>query len=136
MADNDSHKKPKPPERATVSARISADRKSAILRLLSERGSVGIRLELPELEDFIQNVAKVRALLEEAVPVSVDPGSRVHVVLSPLWTVSANSGIERSPGILVSLRHPGFGWLSFVLARPDARRFGEAIAAFSQRETE
>lgn len=73
-------------------------------------------------EQHAHNVAKWRALLKDEVARDLDPGSRLEAIVDPVWRVSGHRVPE---GRILSLRHPGFGWLSFVLPDKEAAALAE-----------
>jgi hypothetical protein len=86
-----------------------------------------INLATPELEQVIHQLAGHRAMHADEVPRDLDPGARLNAVVDPVWRVAGH----RTPqGRLLALRHPGLGWLSFVI--PDHEAW--AIACWLTRE--
>ncbi|MGF7005790.1 hypothetical protein [Aminobacter sp. BE322] len=77
------------------------------------------------LEGIIHALAHVRAKMTEEVSPTLDPGARLEAVPSPAWRVpGTHSGAE---GVLLALRHPGLGWLGFLLDEPRSRELGRAL---------
>ena len=65
-------------------------------------------LSAAELDELIGRAAARRAALEPAQPTL--PPERAEAVLNPAWHTSPLPN-----GVLFMLRHPGLGWLGFVL---------------------
>ncbi len=65
-------------------------------------------LSATELDDLIARAAKRRAELEPAQ--SAQPPAQSEAILNPAWHTSPLPN-----GVLFMLRHPGLGWLAFVL---------------------
>jgi hypothetical protein len=66
-----------------------------------------------DLDALIESAAKRRALLEPAVP-RERPQREIQITVNPAW---ATQSIEL--GALMQFRHPGLGWVSFVLSPQD-----------------
>ena len=81
-----------------------------------------IILDASELEGLIWQLAGHRENMAEAVTPSLDASSRLVALVNPVWQTAKRHPPE---GKALALRHPGFGWLSFVFPRAEA----EAIAA-------
>jgi hypothetical protein len=73
-------------------------------------------------EKHIHDVARHRAELAEQVTPELDPGSRLEAIIDPIWRVQ---GYRLTEGRLLSFRHPGLGWLSFVLPDKEAVSIAE-----------
>ena len=65
-------------------------------------------LSSAELDELIAQAGKRRAELEPAQ--SAQPPEQAEAVFTPAWHTSPLPN-----GVLFMLRHPGFGWLGFVL---------------------
>lgn len=65
-------------------------------------------LSAAELDELIARAAERRAALEPAPP--AQPPEKAEAVLNPAWHTSPLPN-----GVLFMLRHPGLGWLGFVL---------------------
>lgn len=87
---------------------------------------VGFSLEAPEIDRLIGLLGVARAQMLDAVPATLDPGSRVPATLAPAWRLPATAS-RAEHGLI--LRHPGFGWLGFVLSPAQARSLSQALAA-------
>lgn len=78
--------------------------------------------DAPELDDFIHVLGRVRSGLDQEVTPELDPNARVEGVAYPPIVCR-----EQPEGFEMIWRHPGYGWLSFVLG-PEARKaLGEAL---------
>ena len=66
------------------------------------------QLSAAELDELIARAAERRAKLEPAQP--AQPPEKAEAVLNPAWHTSPLPN-----GVLFMLRHPGLGWLGFVL---------------------
>jgi hypothetical protein len=65
-------------------------------------------LSAAELDDLIARAAARRATLEPAQP--AQPPEKAEAIVNPAWHTSPLPN-----GVLFMLRHPGLGWLGFVL---------------------
>jgi hypothetical protein len=73
-------------------------------------------------EQHIHDVASHRAQLKDEVTPDLDPGARLIALIDPVWRVPP----ERLPeGRILCFRHPGLGWLSFVLPDKEAAAIAE-----------
>lgn len=79
-------------------------------------------LEAPELDALIASLAQTRAGLADTVPVNLDPNSRLPAVPDPAYQVGQLSGTK-----CLDLRHPGLGWLRFVLPAEEAQKIAQAL---------
>lgn len=74
-----------------------------------------------EMDGLIHTLGRLRSGLPEAVNPEIDPNARVEAIPSPA-IVMRDQGEE---GFEILIRHPGYGWLSFLLSDQAC----EAIAA-------
>jgi hypothetical protein len=73
-------------------------------------------------EDHIDHVSRVRSQLADEVPQKLDPGSRLELLVGPNVAVQQTEG-----GVALAIRHPGLGWLGFLLSPEQARGLAEAL---------
>ncbi len=113
------------PRRADIRLNLAPD--GSGLHIAFDRADhklVGFTLEAPELDRLIALLGAARAELAERVPAELEPGARVPATFAPAWQVSETG----TPGThAVMLRHPGFGWLGFVLLGHEARALAESL---------
>ena len=81
-----------------------------------------IELDAATLEDHIHKLAAHRSRLAEEVPRDLDPGSWLEALIDPIWRFP---GQRSEHGRILALRHPGLGWLSFILPDKEARAMAE-----------
>jgi hypothetical protein len=73
-------------------------------------------------EKHIHDMARHRAALSDPVAPDLDPGARLEAQIDPAWRIPP----YRYPqGRLLCLRHPGLGWLSFVLPDKESQAIAE-----------
>lgn len=102
---------------------VSEDRQSAVINLLQDGVALGhIIYDASTLEQFIHQLAALRASLPEQVAPTLDPGSRIDAQIAPAWQIPA---VKSEHGRLLLLRHPGLGWLGFALGDKHAAEIAE-----------
>ncbi len=112
-------------DRMAIKSFADAAREHVTIELWLNDTPLGhIHLEASDAEQFIHELAKHRASLREKVTPMLDPGARLDAIIDPAWHVSA----QKDGGHVLALRHPGFGWLSFVLSDEDAKEVAKALA--------
>jgi hypothetical protein len=77
-----------------------------------------------QLEAMIQELSDLREALAPQVPASIAGGQRMFVTPEPIWDVS---GEIRDDGKVLLLRHPGIGWLGFIIPHDDCRRLAKKL---------
>jgi hypothetical protein len=104
---------------------ISPDQRTATIVLRMQDDPLGhMILDAAGLELLIKNLAGARAVMEEPVGREIAPGTELVSVLDPAWRTRSPPH-PSIPGPLLALRHPGFGWVSFVLPDNEARSLGQ-----------
>jgi hypothetical protein len=128
--ENDDRRRP-------LFARLSDDKHSVGLEVRDEKQR-RVELGAVELDALIRTLGDLRAQMINVVPMELLPGTQMMMIIDPKWRT------ERSPhpavkGVLLMLRHIGFGWLSFLLPYHEARSLGrwlnENAAAADQPPT-
>jgi hypothetical protein len=109
---------------------FDSDRKTTTLNLVVEKQpATKIVLGPRELDTLIAHLGEARARLQESVPFQPphsQPGVPVRdlMVLNPAWRTEAPVHPSLN-GITLRLRHPGFGWLTFLLPWHEVKNLGE-----------
>jgi hypothetical protein len=85
------------------------------------------------VEQHIDALAEIRGQLEPPVPESLPHDQPVHVTHDPIWLLYA---FPQCGGFMLHLRHPGVGWLHFVLSEANAGRLALAILNPQHRDNE
>jgi hypothetical protein len=93
-----------------------------------EKAWAHITLELPEFIEHIKKLAGLRTLFAEQVPADIDPGTRIEAINDPGWIVHAKNPGLPAGTVLLHLRHPGLGWLSFAIPAHEAKAMSETLA--------
>jgi hypothetical protein len=105
--------------------RVATDgmREHVILELWMDGRPLGhIQFDGATAEKHIHDVGRHRANLSDPVTPTLEPGARLEALVDPAW----RSPEYRLPeGRILSLRHPGLGWLTFVLPDKEAAAIAE-----------
>ena len=111
--------------RMTLKCGLDQDKDAVLLQIEEEENPVAhMFLDGASAETVIHDIARYRAMLSEQVSPTLDPGSRLEFVADPVWRLS-----ERSPcGRILTLRHPGFGWLAFAIPDKEAASIADLLA--------
>lgn len=104
---------------------VSDDKKLTTITLYNgEENSGSISVTAAELDNFITDLARVRMSMTDEVPREISSGIPLEAIIDPAWRTRPlpHPGI---PGPLLCLRHPGFGWLGFILPNQEAINLGQ-----------
>jgi hypothetical protein len=74
--------------------------------------------------ELIHELSDLRTELAPQVPTSIPTGQRHFVTPEPLWDVSIE---VRDDGRVLMIRHPGIGWLGFILPQADCDRLAKKL---------
>lgn len=105
----------------------SAREKVVLNVLVDDSNAVSAEFSASETEDLMEKIAFARAALKEEVISELDPMAKMKfTVMDPAWRTSADIAARdtEAEGILLALRHTGFGWLSFFLPYKEAGALG------------
>lgn len=83
-------------------------------------------MEAPELEECIAMLSQARAMLADQVPEDLDFGTRLTALVDPRWR---HPGSQPPEGKVLSLRHPGLGWITFVFPEHEAQAIADYLSA-------
>ncbi len=105
----------------------SAKHKVVLNVFIDHSNAVTAELSAPEAEDLMEKIAFARAALKEEVAPELDPNARMKFTIAdPAWRTGTDivpHDVE-GDGVLLALRHTGYGWLSFLLPHKEARALG------------
>lgn len=106
----------------------NGSRKKVILNMVID-GTDAVSAELvpPEADALIEQLGFARASLEEPVTADLKPHEELgFAVVDPAWKTSTEimSDASRVDGLSLALRHPGYGWLCFLLPHKEAKALG------------
>ena len=114
-----------------LNAVLSKDRNTATFVLMINGQSLGhITLEESDVEDLIHRAAVIRASMAEPIPGEIEPTARLVVAYNPMWKIKIPEN-SLKPGVLLTFRHPGFGWLTNLLPRNEAQKLGQSLLSLS-----
>lgn len=98
----------------SISLHSEDDAESVTLQLNKDGDSLGyIILSGADLEQLAGELASARASLSPQVALEPEPGF-ASPVQSPIWKTALSHSAE-GECVVLALRHPGLGWLSFRL---------------------
>jgi hypothetical protein len=80
-------------------------------------------LDAAEMDSLIARLGEIRSRMVDEVPKEIAPGSKLMMVLDPIWRTETppHPGLN---GLILRLRHPGFGWLVFLSPFHEAAAMG------------
>lgn len=112
-----------PPPRMSLVVFPSDEDETLIIQLERDDEVLGeVELDGAAAEDHIEHVSRVRSQLADEVPEKLDPGSRLELLVAPNVAVQETDG-----GVALAVRHPGLGWLGFLLSVEQARSLAAAL---------
>ena len=119
-----------------VNVTLNDDKSTARIDLLTGGNpATDIELQPAELDAVLAALGEARAVMRD--PISFLPpderGGREILVLDPAWRTHSQLHPSLS-GILLMLRHNGFGWLSFLLPHHEARSLGDWLIQNAQHQ--
>jgi hypothetical protein len=91
-----------------------------------------IALDAASLERLIHLLSECRAGLAQDVPREYIPSNVPGVVIDPTWAVLAQPSDRNK---VLALRHPGLGWLPFVLPEHQQAAISKVLAAMPPSTT-
>jgi hypothetical protein len=121
-------------DRVTVT--LNEDKSAATIDMLTDmKPATQIELQASELDAVLAVLGEARAIMRDKVPVETPDvrGARELMVLDPAWRTDPQLHPSLS-GIILRLRHPGFGWLTFLVPHHEARSLGNWLVQNSQAQ--
>jgi hypothetical protein len=117
-----------------LSLNLSDDKSSATLALLRDgKAANEISLRPAQLDLIIAKLGEARAVMSEQVPPQPpqDAGTRELAVIDPIWRTDPplHAGLD---GVVLRLRHPGFGWVTFILPHNEAVSLGKWLCEYEE----
>lgn len=89
-----------------------------------------VTLTAGQVETLITTLADMRGNMSPPVDTKVSRELPPRALHDPDWTHDITEDSESLPGMLLRVRHPGMGWLPFLLRPESARLLGASIAEF------
>lgn len=129
-----SEETPYPKGRCGLRVRAAPGGNVCLFEIVDRRGRAlaHVALEVPELDSLVRLLADLRAGLDDPVPASLDPGARLVALVDPLWQAKLPSSPDAPDGVTLALRHPGLGWLGFLLPPCEAAALGQSLTQLAQ----
>lgn len=125
---------PNPSKPMRLDMALAPDRQTATLEMAMNETVLGhIVLDAASVEGLISSLANVRASMAEPVTPEIDPGTELRCIIDPIWRTRIPPH-PSVPGPLLALRHPGLGWLSFILPDTEARALGQWLMEHARPE--
>lgn len=113
--------------RMTLATGISEDGQTAVIEMHEDGKPLAhMFVDASSLEEVIERLGDLRAHMAEGVPLDLDPCSRIKATSFPSWRIpDTHSGPDGT--VLFALRHPGLGWIGYILDEATARGQGRAL---------
>jgi hypothetical protein len=112
------------PPNVSLNTFLSEDRQRATLEIHADGTPLAHAIfDPPEFEQLIETLAALRAGMVDEVPREIDPGSRLAAIVDPVWRELP----DHDDGKVLSLRHPGFGWLTFLIPWHEATHIAQQL---------
>lgn len=89
---------------------LSEDGLSLKLTMPTSPIPVEMSLSADEIDDLLRGLAAARSTMRDQVPLTLEPSFIATAIADPAWRMSRS---EYGPTL--TLRHPGFGWQTYVL---------------------
>lgn len=83
-------------------------------------------LDAAEVDGLIEELGKIRAHMQPAVATQPSRTHQYLLEIDPFWYIERNPLFD---GIVLFLRHTGFGWTGFAIPTESLARMKEAIAS-------
>lgn len=81
-----------------------------------------LALDAAAVTGLIDKLVSLRAGMSEQVSATLKVGERLNAVSNPAWVVNAHGESQ-----VLALRHPGHGWVSFLLPQQEATDLAGAL---------
>ena len=117
-----------------LSLNLSDDKSTATVGLLRDgKTATEITLHPAELDLIIAKLGEARAVMSEQIPTQPpqDAGRRELAVIDPVWRTDPplHTGLD---GVILRLRHLGYGWLTFILPHNEALSLGKWLCEYEE----
>lgn len=84
-----------------------------------------LTLDLADVEALIAGLAQLRMAMTPEIVREVPESAHRTGVLGPPWAVARHPSAKEKT---LFVRHPGFGWVTFVLPPEEAQKMGNALS--------
>ncbi len=95
--------------------------------LLLKVGEHRVLLDAVELDELIEQLSALRSDILPETPSEPSPTHQYVIETAPHWQTACNPLLD---GLIVFLRHSGYGWAGFGMPRASIERLAEIIAPF------
>jgi len=113
-------------DRMKVTIETDKRRDNLAIELARDGKSLGrVIFAASDVEALLLSIAEVRSSLREQVIPELEPKFRIATVEEPAWRISNPTPDGRR---MLALRHPGFGWLGFLLDRDRANAISRGLS--------
>ena len=103
--------------------RLNEAKDGVILELIENEKPLGwISFPTEDFDNLIAGLARMRVEMTPPVAPTLDPGSRVEPLKNPAWRIPDPCPED---GRVLVLRHPGHGWLGFLIPWDQAAEMAE-----------
>jgi hypothetical protein len=110
-----------------TSLSMSPDLRSLVIN--SETPVTQIMFSDGALDDFITQIGQIRAAITPEVPRTTLPS--VSIIAAPVWHLGPN---QNNNGLLLAIRHPGYGWIGMNLNPADAENLSRELHKQAQAQ--
>ncbi|MFM0687295.1 hypothetical protein PQQ77_15045 [Paraburkholderia strydomiana] len=112
-------------ESGPVAVTLTDNRDSLAIGIPSTgEGATHLSLMAHEVDALIMRLAELRASMKVAVPNELSSPSRLIAQLDPAWRTRHEVHPD-AQGILLKLRHSGYGWQAYLLPYHEAQALGQ-----------
>lgn len=111
---------------------LADDRKSVLVTFPSTP-PVALKLDALEIDSMLSNLAEFRAQMADQHPKDFALGQKVVAVFDPLWATELDALLGDS---LLHFRHPGFGWLHFLISKHEAVKLAGILQVQAEAQPE
>lgn len=115
---------------------LSEDRLNVNLRLNVGQAPANQSFDANQVDALIEHLGRVRASME--MPVRGEPrresGHEEVMCVDPAWTTEY-SPVSTVPGIVLRMRHVGFGWLTFLLPPHEVENLGQWLVNSAKKSS-
>jgi hypothetical protein len=113
--------------RGNLAWKLSADRLQVCVEMhIDGEPKAHVWYDAASFEDNIQMLGEARAAMAEQVTPDLEHGMRLKAIADPRWQTETRHDMG---GVMLALRHPGLGWVSFLLPPNEARALGNYLVA-------
>lgn len=89
-----------------------------------DKPSSKVTLDVKDVDAVIAGFAQLRAAMTPEIPRELPDSAHERGVLGPPWAVARHPS---APEKTLFLRHPGFGWITFIFPPQEAEKLGNAL---------